>query len=176
MESPLENSTGQYHLDSNNNFSLTAAFSNASDNSISSLSTNYSSRSQGLIKNNQTEQPYGFDFLNLIRRENALPFRFYSLDLIDTVRTNYPFIYRINDGVSNNTILQTVCEERGWVEFKDPVKLNQREREVHDDVGWNMWWSYNFYQSSPYRTLKMWQYTNHNPRAFQFCNKSYLTR
>ncbi len=96
-------------------------------------------------------------FINLLYNEKGF-------NLFDTIRTNSPFVFRINSGMSNNVILQSVCEERGWQEFKDTPKekteLNyyKVEREIYEDANWNLWWSYKFFQSSPYRTLKVCTY------------------
>jgi len=103
----------------------------------------------------------------------------FGLDLIDSVRTNFPFIYRINDGVSNNTVLQAVCQERGWQEFSSETPeykaLGPKDQEYYEDTNWNLWWAYRFYVGRPYRSLKCWQFTNHNPRTFQICSKIYLS-
>lgn len=133
------------------------------------------------LKSESGRSPNVLTILNTLHPDLFIPYRQMGWNLFDTIRTNFPFIYRINDGASNNFVLQRVCEERGWQEFKDQVpkvkaSRSRIERELYENTNWNLWWSYNFYSGSPYRTLKCWQYTNHNPRAFQFCSKSYLTR
>lgn len=100
--------------------------------------------------------------------------------LINAVKANYSFIYRINDGADTvNTILQRVCNERGWREFQELLpgvgNATSYERAMRSATGWNLWWSYSIYQFSPYGYLRHWQFTNHNPKGFQFCNKLYLT-
>jgi hypothetical protein len=99
----------------------------------------------------------------------------FGIDLTSCIKTKYPFVYRINDGTSSNIILQSVCQQRGWVQYKEPM-LGPIDRHIHDAEEWNLWWSYNFYQGRPFRPLKCWQFTNHNAKAFQFCSKSYLSR
>ncbi|ODM95085.1 putative tubulin polyglutamylase TTLL2 [Orchesella cincta] len=105
-------------------------------------------------------------------REKALD----DITLLNAVKANYRFVYRINDGIgTTNTILQKVCEERGWREFQERQSGTPYEKAMKGATGWNLWWSYNLYQFSPYKYLRHWQFTNHNPKGFQFCNKLYLT-
>ncbi|CAL8091207.1 unnamed protein product [Orchesella dallaii] len=105
-------------------------------------------------------------------REKALD----DSTLLNAVKANYRFVYRINDGIgTTNTILQKVCDERGWREFQERQSGTPYEKAMKGATGWNLWWSYNLYQFSPYKYLRHWQFTNHNPKGFQFCNKLYLT-
>lgn len=74
-----------------------------------------------------------------------------DITLINAVKANYRFIYRINDGVGTvNTILQDVCEERGWREFQEMVpgvgNMSPYERAMRSATGWNLWWSYSIFQ------------------------------
>lgn len=103
-----------------------------------------------------------------------------NVSLLKAVKANYPFIYRINDGIgTTNTMLQKVCEERGWKEFRESSLyqsgITPYERAMRGATGWNLWWSYSMSQFSPYKYLRTWQFTNHNPKGFHFCNKLYLT-
>lgn len=87
-----------------------------------------------------------------------------------------PFIYRIGDpkpGVHINpgSILQAVCEERGWKEYGP-----EEERCLNGSVlGWNLWWK-TVFSTAPQRSIYSWQYVNYIPRAIGFCNKEYLAR
>ncbi|CAG7731058.1 unnamed protein product [Allacma fusca] len=83
-------------------------------------------------------------------------------------RTSTPYVYRINDGVSSSaSILQQVCEERGWREFTS-------DERKHDE--WNFWWRTTTMKLTTVRQLSSSQHTNHIPKATTFCRKDFLAR
>lgn len=148
--------------------------------SNSSLLSNASSSSK--TKSHIPQRPHPRETLVEIRRRTTgKPVD--HLTLINAVKANYPFIFRINDGIGTaNTILQDVCKERGWEQFEEVMPGMGRAATYYDRsitmrsaTGWNLWWSYSMYQFSPYKYLRPWQFTNHHPKGFQFCNKLYLT-
>ncbi|CAG7815399.1 unnamed protein product [Allacma fusca] len=86
----------------------------------------------------------------------------------------FPFVFRINDnqipGKTTLTILEKVCKERGWKEFGE-----SNGKIIGGNVlGWNLWWRSVVMMHTQTRSLYSWQYTNHIPKAINFCNKEYL--
>ena len=100
----------------------------------------------------------------------------YDAKILQSIWEFFPFVFRINDnyvpGQPAFKILEAVCKERGWKAFG----IADGKYTGANILGWNLWWRTAVMMHTQSRSLYSWQYTNHIPKAINFCNKEYLAR